>query len=151
MRYDKRGISPLIATVLLVGFVIVLAVLAWVFFSDTLTQFQEKAGAECSAVDSSNSEIGVSSCVANQGNDVTITVANKGQGIIDGFRTRLFNEDGEGISITAKDTFDPGDNRAYTLSSADLSGTVKKAQIIPFIIKNKKLVVCDQNLVEITC
>jgi flagellin-like protein len=149
MRYDKRGISPLIATVLLVGFVIVLAVLAWVFFSDTLTQFQEKAGAECTAVDSVNSEIGVSSCVRD-GNSVTLSVANKGQGTIDGFRTRLFSGD-EAISITAKDTFDAGDSRSYTTSSTDLAGTVDKAQVIPFIIKDKKLVVCDQNLVEIKC
>lgn len=45
-RMNKKGISPLIATVLIVGFVIALAGIFYVFFSKTVQEQMDKQGAE---------------------------------------------------------------------------------------------------------
>ena len=56
---NKRGISPLIATVLLIGFAIVLGALLWIFLSGQILQLQEKEAAKCTISDISNTKISV--------------------------------------------------------------------------------------------
>jgi len=151
---EKRGISPLVATVLLIGFAIVLGALVWVFFSGTVLDYQDKTSAQCSATDAAETTITVSSCTIELGNPikVNITAANIAQSTIDGFRVRMITAN-QGNSMLHVDTFDPGDSRTFSLKqSSSLTETVKEVEVAPFLIEgSNKVVVCDQNTQKVTC
>jgi len=147
---NKRGISPLIATVLLIGFVIVLGALLWIFLSGQVIQFQEKEAAKCSVTDAANTKISVSSCTPDV-DIITLMVSNQGQGTIDGFRIRMFAGD-TGVSVMQADTFEPGDSREFGVRTDELGSLPDKAEVFPFIIKEGgSVAVCDDNKIEVSC
>ncbi len=67
----KKGISPLIATVLLIGFVVVVAVLIWFWYSGVVEEQYQKQAAKTEGQFScaSDVEIRVSNAFCNSGTD----------------------------------------------------------------------------------
>lgn len=85
MKMKKRGISPLIATVLLIGFVVAAAAVVMLWTRGFVGELQEKKGAQSSARLScaTDVEIGVRDLTFGSG-QMTVVVENKRENI-DGF------------------------------------------------------------------
>ncbi|HZX12041.1 MAG TPA: archaellin/type IV pilin N-terminal domain-containing protein [Candidatus Nanoarchaeia archaeon] len=99
---DKEGISPLIATVLVIGFTIVLAagVIYWGtgLFKDLQTQTSKSASLQtlCST-GLANLEV----TARRSNNDVLVTIDNKNDVDLIGFSARAYGPDGSVIANTA--------------------------------------------------
>jgi flagellin-like protein len=152
----KRGISPLIATVLLVGFVIVLAALAFIFLTEEIEDIIEKVSKDCSESEAAVAKIKVNSCGLSEVTDEEINyydvaIQNIGQEFVDGVRVRLIDEtSGEASSVTNPWRLEAGESGKLPVKN--MHGlTVSRAQVMPFLIKGGDLIVCEQNLVEVTC
>lgn len=122
---NKRGISPLIATVLLVGLVVVLGVLFFLFAKGQITaqlQKQQCEGTDIIGIDFS------AECVNN-----AITLTNHGQRTIDGVRF-IFNDGSPGPSMI---NLKPGDT--FTINfDPDVSLGDEGIEVIPLIIKESE-------------
>ena len=148
---QKRGISPLIATVLLIGFVIVLGALAWIFFSEQIADISEKVSKQCSAGEASMAKIDVSGCTLNEKVFYDLAISNVGQGLINGVRVRLIGSDGTASSRIEVWALDVGASGVLHFENIPAISDVKSSQVIPFILNNGELTVCEQNLVEVKC
>ena len=93
----KRGISPLIATVLIIGFTLVLGVIVMTWGLDLYKNYQEKTSGEskvalkCSNLDFSIRE----ACIF--GNSVDLVLENTGNEDVNGFLYRV--KSNEGIDV----------------------------------------------------
>lgn len=101
---NKRGISPLIATVLIIGFTIVLAALVFQWGGGVFKDIQEQTGEQ------SELSILCSSGVANtevsakhDGSNILITIDNKNRLTFYGFLARLRDEAGTSVSVDTDD------------------------------------------------
>src|SRR3989344_3325796 len=152
---NKRGISPLIATVLIIGFTIALAavIISW---GQTFTrQIQQETET------SSNEQIACATevvfdvtngCQIVAGNQVKVIVKNDGSRIIDSFLIRSyqaadnvaqnslsFATNGNGIPAFGieSETYSP----SYTLV-----GSTKMVELIPVVTIEGKQVTCSLNI-----
>lgn len=97
-RCNKKGISPLVATVLLVGFTLALAIVVWMWAGGFLEERAQKAGKIANAEISCITDVGFSvieSCKSN--NKLTITVENRKSEPLNGFTLRI--EDGDNFEV----------------------------------------------------
>lgn len=123
---NKRGISPLIATVLLVGLVVVLGVLFFLFAKGQITAQLQKQ--QCEGTDIINIDFSAE-CKKDE-NSVTLT--NHGQGTIDGVRF-IFNEQSPGPSMI---NLKPGDT--FTVNFKDGTNLGDDVEVIPLIMKESE-------------
>lgn len=126
---NKRGISPLIATVLLVGLVVVLGVLFFLFAKGQITAQIEKQ--QCEGTDIIGIDFSAE-CVIEGGN-TKLTITNLGSRTIDGIRivgTSGGNAESPGPSnINVK----PGDE-----FSVPYEKEYDEIEVIPLIMKETK-------------
>ena len=148
----KKGISPLIATVILIGFVFVLGALAFLFLTDQIEAFGSKTTKACSATEAAMAQISVSSCVDQLGTkDITIT--NTGQGEIDGVVVRMISSSGEAIPTAIQ--WGLGAGSTQILEAKDLKGYGPggKVEVAPFLFipGSSEITICEQSQVSINC
>ncbi len=118
LRKDKKGISPLIATVLIIGFTIVIAALVITWGTNLFKRTQETTGERANinlACTETLGNLGLSATKLG-GNQVSITVDNTVRRAIDGFVVRVY--DATGVADTL-DTEDPED--AAQIAPADFA------------------------------
>ena len=133
---NKRGISPLIATVLLVGFVIVLGVLFWIFSSGLIKDTLEK-GNECNPTDVE--QIDISILEANQGDEFTFTIKNEGSIKPAGYWVRLTNSAlEETTTFTTSKECSPGKECDFIYKDVPGIEGVDELEIIPILVLNNK-------------
>ncbi len=145
MKQNKRGISPLIATVILIGATIVIAALLWIFLSKEVKLFSDKQGVKCTAQQMAEIEVVVSKCKSSGiGSDfkTIISIQNAGKTDIAGFRIKA----DDNPSFASEMDLNPGENKDKTLS-----GKISKLTLFPIVIKDGKVVTCAEKLVEVTC
>lgn len=112
-KMNKKGISPLIATVLIVGFTIALAGVAYFFLSGTVKEQIDKQGAES---DGKSKCIGVDvSFVECDGKIVKFK--NGGKEGVAGFTFRLKQSDDSYLTKQLQESIEAGDEREYDLGS----------------------------------
>ena len=134
MLKNKRGISPLIATVLVIGFTIVLAALVIVWGTDVITGVQESSDinsqiATVCSTGISHTEI---KSVSYKGTTLTITIDNKNDYPVEYYKYRAYNEDGETLpSIAKKTKFLAGDIK--TIEFVGVAEGPTSVGIIPVI------------------
>src|SRR3989338_3217041 len=106
---EKRGISPLIATVLLIGFTITIAAILMIWGGNLVKERAEKISARTEAQTSCTAkvEIGLNSakCTTEDNKDIVkdivkISVENKGSDTINAFRARINYDDGDSETTT---------------------------------------------------
>ena len=144
----KKAISPLIATILIVGFTIVLAalVMRWTgtFFTTTTTETGEASEVAITCV--SNIQFSVQdSCI--EGNKIKILVQNKGTQPINAFIFQVFGRDTlttstpTGLAVYASDNFLAN----YTsIPFASLPNEIERVKIFPKILVNGEEQVCSE-------
>ena len=90
-----KGISPIIATVLLVAFVISVVAIISTFFTDLTTIQKEKIEDEGSAImDCALAWFEIDSDIINVGPEISVAVENKGQTELSGLKIVAYNDTG---------------------------------------------------------
>lgn len=141
---NRKGISPLIATVLLIGFTIVIAAGIIMWWTGSVKSFIDKEGAEQAAQIKCSTEtvLSIVSCADN-----TVTVKNEGTAVITAVIVR--NPNG-GEPVTEEIDIESGEESNVN----DIGvGVGENVQVIPAILETEKsvLVACNNQLVESTC
>ncbi len=133
----KRGISPLIATVLLIGFVVAAAAVAMLWTRGFVGELQEKKGAEAGARLSCATDVQITVTEASaSGGEVRVTVENNRERI-DGFLLVVHGPAGTDTaeSTTGVDAGGINDISASydqtALASLDKPGGATKVDVIP--------------------
>src|SRR3989344_1037796 len=143
MRNTKRGISPLIATVLIIGFTIVLAALVIQWGGGLFKGVQERTGAtaelsEKCATQLTNLEI---ERPTKSPDEVFVTIDNKNNLDIQKFDFRLYKND-DSVETIAEASVVPStgdmslkrlERKKYTLSPDGGADTVNKLGIFPYV------------------
>ncbi len=149
----KRGISPLIATVLLVGFVIAMAVLVWLWYGNIIEERAQKVREDTTGKFSCASDVSIS--VVNLGCDsdnawVNFDVQNTGQADLVGFR--VFTE-----GSTGTDTHELPQTlaRSGTITAGvrvtNPVGVMSRVTIMPVITSGSSSTTCTGQQVILSC
>lgn len=150
-RLQKKGISPLIATVLLIGFVIALLLIVFLWGKNYIEELAAKRGAlaqkqqECTMV-----EVNVKS-LSFAANTAMLIIENTKDKPIDKFIFRAMNEGGDSLEVTENFTKLGG----LEVSEYDIPFTVgesgiKKVDVIPALKAGKnKYVPCSDKHVTV--
>ena len=119
----KRGISPLIATVLLVGITVTAASVLLIWGKGYVKDIQEKQGELSQGRLSCSTDIEIDIVSAESG---FITVENKGKGRIDAFLLRIIDTRGEAVNQDVQISIEPGE-----IKKVPFSGNPDKIDVIP--------------------
>lgn len=133
----KRGISPLIATIILVGFVIALASILWIFFFGKVTEWAEKQEMQCGPETIASMSYSAESCTYDDKGHVYVNVSNMAQSKIDGFIMRIFPTTGDAIAIPiSRSDLDAGETKTIGARYPNPldSFEVEKIQLIPITV-----------------
>jgi len=146
----KRGISPLIATVLLIGFTIVIAALVMIWGSNLVKERAEKIGAKSEAQISCAAKIEIDLKQAECSNSkIKVAVENKGTDSIDGFRARIhYGSDVETKTIPLQPVLKGTSQRTIEIEY-DNTKNPTSVEIIPFVTKQSLSYTCSEQLKQI--
>jgi flagellin-like protein len=146
MKTNKKAISPLIATVLLVAFVIILAILVWFWYAEIIEDWTEKSGITGDQQCAMDVDFVINSATPNPGNTaILFEIENKGAIHINNFRIILKGSTG----LTATNETNLGVLMATTsqlsmnYDSINL-GNVETIDIIPIISVQGQVFTCNQ-------
>lgn len=146
-KMNKKGISPLIATVLIVGFTIALAGVAYIFLSDTIKEQIDKQGAEsegkskCIGVDVSFVECSATTKI--------VKFKNGGKEGVAGFTFRLKQGTEPNIKYVTKqlqESIEAGDEREYEPDGLD-----KEGEAIPLVPAKGYAYPCADKIITFSC
>jgi len=144
----KRGISPLVASVLLIGFVVILAavVMNWggSFIRNTTEQTGETSEAQLGCISNVNLEV---NNVCLLGKKIRFSINNKGEDTVDSFNFRVFNNNQVDLSEGGSLTGFTANN--YKANFSNLPKDITKLEIIPKININGDVVACPAQTVNV--
>lgn len=140
----KRGISPLIATVLLLGFTIALAavIINWGQGFTKGIQQQTEETSNIKIACASDVAFGISlACVS--GSDIKVTIKNDGAKNIEKFSYRLYNSPSDVSTGSVNTSLEAFGIKTYTLTG--VAAGVKQVEFVPVITLKGKQVTCSSN------
>ncbi|MBD3209574.1 hypothetical protein GF367_04130 [Candidatus Woesearchaeota archaeon] len=148
---NKKGMSPLIATVLLIAFAVALGAMIMNWSTDIeepISKTQTTSSDPCSGVRLALAEVGGSPTFCYQGGAIKFIVVNEGSKEISGVQLRTVDadlaqvkEDIPGSGVTVGDTFSHD-------FSFDKSGMVH-VELVPFVFANNQPHYClNQRIVQ---
>jgi len=145
---NKKGISPLIATVLLIGSTIALAALVMVWSQNLFQSTTERTGrgVEAEIICASDVQFRITSITGTE-SPLTIEVLNNGDHPIEEFKARIYSDsdDIKVVEITGE-VLGEFDSETYTITYSDLDGNLEKVELIPIIkLEDDSLKTCGQN------
>lgn len=157
MVSNKRGISPLIATVLIIGFTVALAAVIMVWGQGFIKGMQEKteAGADVQLICAQDVSMSVSD-VCEEKDDATgeltgnlkVTVKNDGSKALSKITLRLY-ESASNIGTVELPQLDAFDVKTYPVAASVfapmLSTAIKQVEGIPIVTIEGKEVPCTQS------
>ncbi len=127
----KRGVSPLLASVLLIGIVVMVAAVIFLWGSKVTKDLTEKSG-DTASLQLSCNNVQIDVLSADQGQ---VKVENKGA-YVDGITLVAKGPDGTG-TVTYDDFIEPGSSRSYSfdgIPNVPIS-TMQKLAVIPALGK----------------
>jgi len=163
----KRGISPLIATILLIGFTVGLAMLVFTWggglFRDITESTETQATDQLVCVN--DLSLVLSGCDVEQGGQVSYTIENKKSTEIEGYILRIYNgndnyvatvtvtkqmldTDGDGIGIGGFGIVSRADPES---PDSSLTSPKRIELLNPQINKDGKTIACPDFTKETTC
>lgn len=128
---QKRGLSPLIATVLLVAFVVILAVLVFTFARGILEQKQQKEGNIEKLHCATDIRFSIDNAITNL-NTVSLTITNSGSSI-GGFAFRVNGEEGTDVAIINEGVEEGSTKEISFVYDDAFTGTVNNIEVFPRI------------------
>ena len=149
--YNKKGISPLIATVLLIGFTVALGVLFYLWLSGTLSLQAKKGEQQCSSDDIAGLDFTVPTCTFDATKkELVLKVSNQGNKRIDGFWVAM-----SPIGLTPLDVhnINPGKEADLGFNLKDQTDpvSVTDVELIPVVIQDSNVKTCSSNSVKVQC
>lgn len=142
----KKGISPLIATVLIVGFVIALSAIFWTFFSNTVKEQMDKQGLDTEGKSKClNVDVSAVECKAGTG---TISMKNAGKQNLAGFMFR-YPMNGDTTVFTEQVELSAGDQVDY--APAGMEQTAGEGEAIPLVAAKGYAFLCGDQKVSFRC
>ncbi len=146
----KKAVSPLIATVLLIGFTVAIGVFVYLWYGSFIKEQTEKQGAlsEIKTACASEIEISVSS-VCKSSSGLKLNVKNEKSNIIHGIRARITGDVGTELK-TEKESFGPLEEKQLEVNyDIDKVGSVLKfAEVMPLIVRQGVAGTCSEQLVK---
>ena len=140
----KKGISPLIATVLLIGFTVVLAAGIMLWWVGTTKDFIDKEGASKAAQARCAGSTAVEVMSCENGKEVVI----KNVGVETVTAVIVRDPDGGADPVTEEIDIDAGEEEDVRIRKL---GEVERVQVLPAILEDGVLVTCTNQLVESMC
>lgn len=136
----KRGVSPLIATVLLIGFTVIIAASVWFWYGRIVTDQFMKQGALADIKTDCLSEIElqVLSVDKTTGN---IEIKNTGTNLFNG--VRILIDDGTKV-LSEKEPFQPGQQKTIPVT---ISNDAKSITVMPMIVRQGVAGTCSDKKV----
>ncbi|MBS3163407.1 hypothetical protein J4427_01840 [Candidatus Woesearchaeota archaeon] len=143
MKKRGKGISPLIATVLLIGFTVIIAVSVWMWYGDIVRGQFMKQGALSDIEQSCMSDIFLEVPSASKsGSDVTVTIRNSGNKIFNGVRVLV--NDGEQV-LSEKESFSPSEEKTITVTASVSADSI---EVMPMIVRQGVPGTCSEKGVK---
>lgn len=148
MQIQKKGISPLIATILIIGFTVALAavIMTWgSSFTKTITQGTEETTNEqlvCAQ------DVLFTITDACSGLDkINITISNDGSKKIESFTARYYIAN-DNVKANTFLSLDPFVVKTYTNGSTlvGIANTVKRVELIPIVKVDANLITCPNTI-----
>lgn len=140
---NKRGISPLIATVLLIGFAVIIAVSVWMWYGNILQGQFMKQGALSDIQSDCLSEIKLDVVSASKsGNIVTIDIKNSGNKLFNGVRVLV---NGGVDVLREKETFKPGEQKTIEVTATQ---DPEYIEVMPMIVRQGVPGTCSEQGVK---
>ena len=131
---SKRGISPLIATVLIVGLTVAIAGIAFYFLKGQVDLNIKKGESQFNANEQAGVEFEITECKMD-GNKLSIGIHNTGKLQIDCFWVAPEGGKTMPISFNIK----PGKEDTLTLNKQVLGSTISKLNLYPCLISSGKV------------
>ena len=151
IKKTKKGISPLIATVLLVGFVIAIAALLWMWWGNIVKEQAEKTAAQSQGKMVCSSEVGFSVTDASCYNSthILLYLENKGITKIDDFRIQISGANQQG-TVTLSDSLEKTESKQTSVPANQSSfGAITKVTVMPIVIRQSSPITCKDQAIEI--
>ncbi|MDD5650993.1 MAG: hypothetical protein PHF86_11345 [Candidatus Nanoarchaeia archaeon] len=127
----KKAVSPLIATVLLIGFTVIIAAAIWMWYGRVVTEEYMKQGALTQIQTDCLSEIELQVVgVSVNGDILNIEIKNNGNKIFNGIRV-LVNSGEEVLSV--KEGFNPSEQKSVEVKTKISS--VNTVTVMPMIVR----------------
>jgi flagellin-like protein len=128
---NKRGISPLIASVLMIAFAVTLFLIISSFVRQEVVDTSLERGGEqiASTLDCLNSKVKVISATKSGETSVTYSVDNLGSGALKSIKVRILGTDGS-FTDTQCDDIQALDRCTKTASGLSI-GTIKSVEAVP--------------------
>lgn len=142
--FNKKAISPLIATVLVIGFTIVLAGVVYTFILPLTTSATEKAKSDvalqnlCSSL---STNLAVKDATVD-GTALKVVIDNPSAVAVQKLTVKYFDDAGNGASAPIAGSDGPADaeigpgglkTETVTINAVAVSGTVNKVEVTPFV------------------
>ena len=129
----KKGISPLIATILLIGFVVVIAITVWFWYRGIVEEQAQKTGTTTTAQFSCASSVSIlasnSYCSESQ---ISFDLENKGATALSNFRV-IVNGDDQQTSELSQQILPSGKVNTGIEYDSLVTGTPTEVTIIPVV------------------
>lgn len=152
---EKRGISPLIATVLILGFTVALAAIIMTWGTGFTKKIQEQTEETSSIQITCATDVVFdikSACEAATDGEYKITIANNGNKKIDGFQIRFYKALDNVLTKNYDFDLNSDGIEAFGIESdTEASGytgnkEVYQIEVIPKITVGSKSITCAQNI-----
>lgn len=138
---NKKAISPLIATVLLIGFTVIIAVAVWMWYGSIIREQMEKEGALNEIKTDCTTQISLMVLSAQNINGAVLEIKNDGTALFNGIRI-ITQSDGK--SLVEKESFSPGEQKSLTFQ-----GITGKIDIMPMIVRQGVTGTCAEKKVTV--
>lgn len=140
MVLNKKGISPLIATVLIIGFTVALAAVIMVWGQGFIKGMTEKAEATSTLETICATDVAVdvtNACITGTtGGTVTLTIANNGARALEGLAVRAYRSASDLESVAVLETDLPlaaAGADTFTVYLTGEASTVRQVEVVPTI------------------
>ncbi|MDD5133602.1 MAG: hypothetical protein PHD81_00425 [Candidatus Nanoarchaeia archaeon] len=139
---NKKAISPLIATVLLIGFTVIIAVAIWMWYGSIIREQMQKDGALNEIKTDCTTQISLIILSAQKvsGNAV-LEIKNDGTALFNGIRIMVQSN---GESLVEKESFSPGEQKSLTFP-----GKTGKLDVMPMIVRQGVTGTCAEKKVTV--
>ncbi len=151
---NKKGISPIIATVILVGLVVILGLAFFLFARNQIAAQTEKI--ECGSQEEFSIDISASCSIINNpsgGKATSVVLSNKGSDTIDGMRIICTHQDPPGGATSPPAT--PLNCKTGEDCTVDYNYECDTVEVLPGVVKENddktKFVLCTDKSVTVQC
>ena len=147
---NKKGISPLIATILLVALVIAIALIVWFWYANYLQIKADKIGkkaiAEGECVLNIEFKIESASCSPAAPNNILISLRNEGKVNIADFRVRVYGTSGSQMIIVGKDLPETQSTQTSVQYDPSTIGTPQRIEVLPVVSSEGTITTCTNKI-----